>query len=360
MSRITNFYAGPATLPESVLIRAQKEFVDYDHLGLSLIETSHRSAEYDAVHNRAIELMKEHLGVGDGHEVLLLQGGATMQFGMVPLNLLTEPESRAAYVVSGSWGKKARADAARVGGVDVVWDGADSGYTSLPDAVTVTAPSGSRYLHITTNETIEGVQWKEFPDVDVPIIADMSSDILSRPIPTERFGLIYAGAQKNLGPAGLTVVVVRRDVLDGCADSLPAYLSYRTHAEKNSLYNTPPVFAVYMLHLVLEWLASEGGLTAVAARNERKAAALYAEVDDSDGFYRCPVDPAYRSTMNVVFRLPDEAREKRFVAAAAERGMIGLKGHRSVGGIRASIYNAMTENGVERLATFMREFRAHG
>ena len=362
MERVHNFYAGPATLPLPVLHELEKDLVNYHGSGLSLIETSHRSSEYDAVHNRAVSLIRELLQVPEDYSVLLLGGGATLQFGMVPMNLAAPTEPGMAVqvdmTVSGSWAKKAAADAAKFAKVNTVFDGASKKFTALPDPSSVRATTGAAYLHLTSNETIEGLQWKHFPSVDVPVVADMSSDIMSRPFPVKDFGLIYAGAQKNLGPSGVTVVIVRNDLLERTPEWVPAYLSYRTHVDKNSLYNTPPVFSVWALSLVLEWIVGEGGLGAVADRNRRKAAAVYQAIDDSDGFYRCPVDPDYRSDMNVVFRLPDEEREKAFVAQAAERGMIGLKGHRSVGGIRASIYNAMPESGVEKLVAFMRDFRA--
>lgn len=357
MERVYNFYAGPATLPRTVLEQLQRDLVDYQDTGLSLVETSHRSAEYDAVHQRAVSLIRDLLDVPPGYSVLLLGGGATMQFGMVPMNLASGDGAIIDMTLSGSWAAKAAADARRLARVNTVFDGQESGFTTLPDPETISSSPGAAYLHITSNETIGGVQWKRFPKVEAPLVADMSSDILSRPLSVADFGLIYAGAQKNLGPAGVTVVIVRDDLLDRTPDAVPAYLAYRTHADKNSLYNTPPVFPIWALSLVLEWIGEQGGLAAIAERNRRKAALLYDAIDGSDGYYRCPVDPAVRSDMNVVFRLPDEAAEKRFVAGAAERGMVGLKGHRSVGGIRASIYNAMPVAGVEELVSYMRAFR---
>jgi phosphoserine aminotransferase len=356
MARVFNFNAGPATLPLPVLETAQKELVDYRGSGLSLIETSHRSKDYDAVHTAATGLFREVLGVPEGYSILFLGGGATLQFGMIPMNLMSTGSCD--LVLSGAWAKKALADAKKIGSVNVVYDGSAEKFTSLPRASEVASSPGSSYLHITSNETIGGVQWKDFPTTEAPLIADMSSDILSRPIPTERFGVIYAGAQKNLGPAGVTIVVIRNDLLERSPGNLPVYLRYPTHAESDSLYNTPPVFPIYIVKLVLEWIQEQGGLAGMARRNSRKAAALYEAMEGSDGFYRCPVDPAYRSEMNVVFRLPDEEQEKKFVAQATEAGMIGLKGHRSVGGIRASIYNAMPEEGVEALISFMKKFRS--
>ncbi|AFG38726.1 phosphoserine transaminase [Spirochaeta africana] len=354
-----NFSAGPSTLPVSVLEALQKDLVEYQGMGLSLIEASHRSPEYDAVHSTTLALVKELLQVPDTHEVLLLQGGATLQFGMIPLNFMGQGGSCDA-VMSGSWAKKAIADSAKVGTVNKVFDGKDSSYTTLPDNVTTTA--GAAYLHITSNETIEGVQWKNFPDTgDVPLIADASSDIMSRPLPIAKFGMIYAGAQKNLGPAGVTLVIIRKDLLERCPDSLPAYLNYKTHADKDSLYNTPPVFAIWAMGEVLKWIKSNGGLDGVQKLNEQKAQLVYDTIAAHGDFYRCPVDPEVRSTMNVVFRLPTEELEKQFIAAAKDKGMIGLKGHRSVGGCRASLYNAMPLEGAQALADFMTEFaKAHG
>jgi phosphoserine aminotransferase len=296
------------------------------------------------------------LGIGDEFEVLLLGGGATLQFGMVPLNFLPKDKS-CAFVVSGSWAKKAIADAQKTGSVHVLFDGKESDYTTLPDPTDVSVSDNHAYLHITSNETIGGVQWKTWPDTgSVPLVVDMSSDILSREIPMEKFDLIYAGAQKNLGPAGVTVVIIKKALVDRCPDTLPAYLSYKTHAEKNSLYNTPPVFAIFAMKLVLEWVKIQGGAAALAEVNDRKAALIYDAINDARDFYSCPVDERYRSTMNVVFRLPNEDLEKRFVAEALNEGMVGLKGHRSVGGCRASLYNAMPLEGAEKLASFMREF----
>lgn len=355
MSRVNNYYAGPATLPLEVLQEAQREFVDYKGNGLSLIETSHRSKLYDAVHTRASELLRELLGIPSGYAVLFLGGGATLQFGMVPMNLMGQG-GHADYTISGSWAKKAASDARKTGTVNAVYDGADEAFTTLPDAGSLRSTTGSSYFHITSNETIEGVQWKQFPVTEAPLVADMSSDILSRPIPVEQFTLIYAGAQKNLGPAGVTIVILREELLERLPENLPVYLSYRTHVKSDSLYNTPPVFSIYMVKLVLEWIERQGGLQSIAERNRRKAEILYKAIADSDGFYRCPVDPRYRSEMNVVFRLPSEELEQKFVTEATAASMLGLKGHRSVGGIRASIYNAMPEEGVVALTEFMKQF----
>lgn len=361
MSRKYNFYAGPATLPLPVLEQIQEEIVDYKGMGLSLIETSHRSKEYDQVHNEAVGLIKELLGIQENYKVIFLGGGATLQFSMVPLNFLGGGKT-CAFAVTGSWAKKAYADAKKVGKVEAVFDGGGSQYTTLPESDTFDISPEAAYMHITSNETIEGLQWQHFPDTGrVPLVADMSSDIMSRPVPIEKFGVIYAGAQKNLGPAGVTVAIIRDGLLALCPDNLPAYLNYRTHAEKNSLYNTPPVFSIYALKLVLEWVKSKGGLRAMGEMVEKKANLLYDSIEESGEFYRCPVEKKHRSKMNVVFRLPDESLEKTFVEQATAEGMLGLKGHRSVGGCRASIYNAMPIEGVVALADFMRAFAAqHG
>jgi phosphoserine aminotransferase len=327
-------------------------------MGLSIVETSHRSAAYEAVHNEVVSDLRELMTIPPEYHVLLLAGGATLQFSMVPMNFL-DNGSICDLVVSGAWARKAMSDAKKIGKVNVLFDGAEVNYATLPDVHQIAPSTGSRYVHITTNETIGGLQWKEFPDTGtVPLIADMSSDILSRPIDVARFGLIYAGAQKNIGPAGLTVVIIREDVLEMAKPDLPAYLSYRTHAEANSLYNTPPVFSVYATGLVLKWTKEQGGMAAVAERNRMKAAVVYETIDSSNGFYSSPVDKRYRSDMNVVFRLPTEELEKEFLKNAADARMLGLAGHRSVGGCRASLYNAMPIEGAQQLSTLMREFAA--
>ncbi|MBM4353337.1 MAG: 3-phosphoserine/phosphohydroxythreonine transaminase [Deltaproteobacteria bacterium] len=356
MSRKFNFYAGPATLPLPVLEAMAKDFVDYKGMGMSLIETSHRSKEYDEVHFGAINITKELLGVGDDYKVMLLQGGATMQFGMLPMNLLHSGR-KAAYVHSGAWAKKAISDAKKCGAVEVVWNGEASKYMTLPNPADLKVAPEAVYCHITSNETIGGVQWQEFPDVGVPLAADMSSDMMSRPLPMDKFGFIYAGAQKNLGPAGLTLAIIRKDLLEKCADNLVAYLKYKTHADSDSLYNTPPVFSIWTFKLTMEWLKAQGGLVAAAERAEKKAAMIYDAIDGSNGYYRCPVDKGCRSRMNVVWRLPSEELEEKFVKEGKAKGMLGLKGHRDVGGIRASIYNAMPAEGVALLAQFMDDFK---
>ena len=356
MNRIFNFSAGPCTLPLTALEEAAAEFVDYAGKGMSLIEMSHRSAEYDAVHVEAMALVKRLYGLPDNYKVLFLGGGATLQFSMVPMNLMGRG-GQCDFTLSGAWAKKAYADAAKIGTVNVLFDGKEQDYMSLPAADSLAVNPDAAYVHLTSNETIGGVQWPDFPDTgDVPLVCDMSSDFVSRPVDLSRFGLVYAGAQKNAGPAGATVVIIRGDLVERSPADLTAYLSYATHAPKDSLYNTPPVFPIYMIMKTLAWLEKEGGLAAAKARADERAALVYGAIEAGGGFYRCPVDPACRSNMNIVFRLPSEDLEKAFIAEAAAAGMSGLKGHRSVGGCRASVYNAMPLAGARTLADFMGEF----
>ena len=355
MKRIFNFSAGPCTLPVEALAQAQEQFVEYQGLGMSLLEMSHRSKTVQAVHDEALALVRDMLEVPDTHQVLFLGGGATLQFAMAPMNLLSGGKS-ADYTNSGAWAKKAIADARLFGKVNVIFDDKANNYSTLPDPRTVKATDGATYLHLTSNETIGGVQWKEFPNVNVPLVADMSSDFMSRPVDVSRFGLIYAGAQKNVGPAGMAVVIISKDMLASCPDNLPAYLGYKGHAENDSMLNTPPVFQIWMVKLVLQWLKGNGGLTWAQEAAAKRSGALYQAIERNGGFYRCPVDPRYRSTMNVVWRLPSEELEDRFIKEAKAAGFDGLKGHRSVGGCRASIYNAMPLQGTVDLGCFMDEF----
>ena len=358
--RVVNFAAGPATLPVSVLERAQRDLVSLPGLGISALEISHRSPWFREVLEEADSNLRALLRVPGTHRIVFCQGGASMQFSMVPMNLLLGSGRTADHVITGSWGSKAVREAMRQGPTRSAWTGAEDGFTRVPEAGEWSAGDDAAYVHITTNETIEGVQWPDLPVTsrDVPLVADMSSDLLSRPLDLSRVGLAYAGAQKNAGPAGVTIVIVREDLLERAPDDLPTMLAYRTYVEHDSLYNTPPVFAIYVLMLVTRWLRDEvGGLEEQDRRNRAKAAALYEVIDGSDGFYRGHAQPASRSLMNVTFRLPDEELDARFVAEAAERGLAELKGHRSVGGVRASIYNAMTIEGAQALAAFMAEFR---
>ncbi len=357
MKRVYNFSAGPCTLPLEVLEEARAEFVDYGGVGMSLIEMSHRSSEYDAVHEGAMSLAKSVFGAPDDFEVLFLGGGATLQFAMIPMNLLHAGQ-RGAYVDSGAWGANAIADGSHHGDVYTAWSGKELGYTRMPGPDELALVDNTRYLHVTSNETIHGIRLAEFPDVGLPLVGDMSSDYMSRPIPWNLFDVIYGGAQKNLGPAGVDITFVRREVLERTNRELAAYLRYDVQTDKRSLYNTPPVFAIYMVGKVLQWMEDQGGLTAMEANAAHKSGLVYDAIAASDGFYRSPVDRASRSHMNVVFTMQDAATEQAFIAGAAHRDMVNLKGHRSLGGVRASLYNAMPLDGVESLVSYMEEFRA--
>ncbi|HZD18197.1 MAG TPA: 3-phosphoserine/phosphohydroxythreonine transaminase [Actinomycetota bacterium] len=356
--RVWNFSAGPGILPVSVLEHARDELLAHADVGASVLELSHRSRAFEAVIAEAERNLRELLRVPPTHQVVFLQGGASLQFSMVPMNLLRSSATPAAYVLTGSWSKKALAEARREGEAAVAWDGEPTGFRTVPDSLEGLG-HGAAYLHVTSNETIEGVQLGSgFEPADgTPLVCDASSDFLSRPIRVERYGLLYAGAQKNAGPAGLTVVIVREDVLARIPDGLPTMLDYRTHVEHRSRYNTPPTFAVYVLALVTGWIQDEiGGLEPMLARNREKATLLYEAIDASEGFYRGHAAPAARSLMNVTFRLPSKELEEAFVAQAAAADLIELRGHRSVGGIRASIYNAMPIEGVRALRGFMEGF----
>jgi phosphoserine aminotransferase len=355
VNRIFNFSAGPAVLPLPVLEQAQRELVALPGVGMSVMEISHRSKVFEDILNTAITDLRELAGIPANYQVLMLQGGASLQFSMVPMNLLSTGQT-ADYVDTGTWADKAIKEAKKVGTVNVTGSTKSDNYNRIPGASEIAPTPGAAYVHITTNNTIEGTEWKTLPDVgDVPLVTDASSDILSGPLEVPRFGLIYAGAQKNLGPSGLTLVIVRDDLLARSSAALPTMLNYKVLAENNSLYNTPPTFGIYILGLTMKWLKSLGGLTAIAAINERKAAKLYAEIDRT-GFYRGTARTDSRSLMNVTFRLPSEELEKAFDKQATAAGLDGLKGHRSVGGMRASIYNAFPEEGVDALVEFMREF----
>lgn len=359
MARVMNFNAGPAALPQAALERAQAELLDIGGTGMSVMEHSHRGKAYEAVHNEAIALVKELLAVPDNYEILLLQGGASQQFAVVPLNLLPAGKS-ADYVITGSWSQKAYKEAKSVGTVRVAaTTEQDKKFGRIPAQSELDLDANAAYVHITSNNTIFGTQWHEFPDTgNVPLVADMSSDIMWRPIDVSKFGLIYAGAQKNLGPSGLVVVIVRKDLIENGRKDIPVIFQYRTHAENKSLYNTPPTFAVYMLRNVLDWLKANGGLAAAEQRNREKAKILYDAIDARPDLYRSPVDKSARSTMNVVWTLPTPELEAEFLAEAQKRKMVGLKGHRSVGGMRASIYNAVEKEWVQALADLMKEFKA--
>ena len=354
--RIHNFSAGPCTLPLEVLEHVAAELPDYQGQGMSLVEMSHRSKTVVEVFDAAEALARELLAVPDSHRILFMGGGATFQFAMIPMNLMAGGKA-ADYTHSGAWAKKAIADARTVGPVNLVFDGTESNYMTLPDPATVAASGDAAYLHLTSNETIGGVQWKGFPTIDKPIVADMSSDILSRALPWDKLGLVYAGAQKNLAPAGVAMVIISDELVAQCPGDLPNYLNYANHVKGQSMLNTPPVFQVWMIRLVLEWLRDKGGMAWATDMAAKRSAILYDAIARS-GFYRCPVDAAYRSTMNVVFTTPNEDLDAKFVKEAEAQGLSGLKGHRSVGGCRASIYNAMPIEGAEALASFMDDFAA--
>lgn len=357
MNRAFNFNAGPAALPEWALQEAQKELLNFRDTGMSVMELSHRSKDYDAVHNEAKSLLASLLSIPEDYEILFLQGGASLQFSMVPMNLLQEGKT-AYYALTGSWSEKALKEAQKVGQTAVAVSSKENSYKNIPAIDAASIPSDAAYLHITSNNTIYGTQWQQFPTgLNVPLVADMSSDILCKPLNIEQFDLIYAGAQKNLGPSGVTVVIIKKDLLSRASDSLPTMLNYNTHAKNNSLYNTPPTFGIYLLSLVLKWVTNEGGLEVIAKRNNEKAALLYNEIDNSEGFYNGHADVDSRSNMNVTFTLSSDEASKAFLAQAKEAGFVGLNGHRSVGGCRASIYNAVPYENVERLAQFMNEFR---
>ena len=353
--RIFNFSAGPAILPVPVLEEAQRDLLSLPGVGMSVMEISHRSKTFDEIIGNAEAGLRELLGIPANYHVLFLQGGASLQFSMVPMNLLP-PDGSADYILTGSWGKKALKEAKRVGATNVAATMADGGFTRIPGQDELQLNPKSAYVHITSNETIEGVEWKNEPDVgDVPLVNDASSDILSHKIPVEKYALIYAGAQKNMGPSGVTLVIIRDDLLQRIPDGLHTMLDYRTHTENKSLYNTPNTWGIYILGLVCNWLKEKGGLAAMEKENIEKANLIYDAID-ATSFYRGHADPDCRSIMNVTFRLPSEELEKKFASEATAQSLDGLKGHRSVGGIRASIYNAFPREGCEALVSFMRDF----
>ena len=353
--RVHNFAAGPAVLPLPVLEEIQRDLIALPGVGMSILEISHRSKPFESILEQAEADIRALASIPSSYRVLFLQGGASTQFSMVPMNLLT-PGATADYVDTGSWAGKAMKEAKKVGAVNVAATTKDDGYARIPAQAELKLTPGAAYVHITSNNTIEGTEWKSLPDVGAaPLVNDTSSDMFSRPIDVAKHALIYAGAQKNMGPAGLTVVIIRDDMLARSQPALPTMLNYAVHAENKSLYNTPPVFAIYALGLVMKWLRAAGGLAAIAKVNERKAAKLYAEIDRT-GFYRGTARKDSRSLMNVTFRLATEELEKQFIKESTSAGLDGLKGHRAVGGMRASIYNAFPEEGVDALVAFMREF----
>jgi len=355
VQRIYNFSAGPAMLPLPVLEEIQRDLVSLPGVGMSILEISHRSKAFESILAHADADIRSLGGIPANYKVLFLQGGASLQFSMVPMNLLT-PGATADYIDGGSWADKAIKEAKKVGAVNIAASTKSENYSRIPLQSELKLTPGAAYVHMTSNNTIEGTEAKHLPDVgDVPLVSDTSSGMFCRPIDVARHALIYAGAQKNMGPAGVTVVIIRDDMLARSSKSLPTMLNYAVHAENGSMYNTPPAFAVYAMGLVMKWLIAQGGLPAIAVRNERKAAKLYAEIDRT-GFYRGTAHQDCRSLMNVTFRLASEELEKTFIQESTAAGLDGLKGHRSVGGMRASIYNAFPEAGVDALVAFMKEF----
>lgn len=355
VNRAFNFYAGPATLPTSALEKAQAELLDYGGTGISILEISHRSKQFDEVMNDASALVRELFRVPDEYKILWLQGGASSQFYMVPANIMV-PGKGADFVNTGTWSKKAIKEAKLYGEVNVVASSEDRNFCYIPKDINFNP--GVSYVHIASNNTIYGTQWQTYPDTgDVPLVCDMSSDIFSRELDVKKFGIIFAGAQKNMGPAGVTLVIVREDLIARAKEDMPTMMKYKTHAEKNSMFNTPPCFSIYISKLVLEWLKENGGVPWIEKRNREKAGMLYEVIDGSGGFYKGHADADSRSFMNVTYRLPTEELEAQCVKEGLENGLIGLKGHRSVGGMRASIYNAMPVEGVKKLCEFLKEFQ---
>ncbi|PID59772.1 MAG: 3-phosphoserine/phosphohydroxythreonine aminotransferase [Ignavibacteriae bacterium] len=355
--RIYNFSAGPAVLPESVLLEAQKELYSYKETGMSVMEMSHRSKDYDEIFKGAQNDLRKLLNINDDYDVLFLQGGATLQFSMVPMNLML-PGKKADYINTGAWSKKAIKEAKRVGEVNIAGTTESDNFTRIPKQNELNLTSDASYVHFTSNNTIFGTEFKSEPEVgNVPLVCDASSDILHKKIDVNKYALIYAGAQKNMGPSGTTLVIIRKDMLERSSDDLHTYLNYTTHTNKESLYNTPPTFAVYVLGLVFQDLLKNGGLDSMYQKNLDKANLLYDYMDSTDGFYKGTAAKEDRSLMNVTFRLPSEELEKKLIAETTAAGFSGLKGHRSVGGLRASIYNAFPKKGVEDLVEFMKDFK---
>jgi len=354
MARIHNFNAGPAAMPLAVLEKAQSELLDLGGFGMSVMEMSHRSREFQEIIDAAEAGLRRLMGIPEEYAVLFLQGGASLQFAMLPMNL-RRPGKSADYVDTGGWASKAIKEAKITGAVNVAWSGKADNYTRVPGQDELKLMPDAEYVHICTNETIGGVRWVDFPETSAPLVADMSSEILSRIVDVRRFSLIYAGAQKNLGPSGLAIVILKRELADRAAETVPIFLRYSTHIADGSMYNTPNTWGIYMIKLTCEWIESQGGVAAIQKLNEQKASKIY-EVLDSSEFWNAPVEKRSRSIMNVVWRLKNEALEELFLSQAKKAGFVGLKGHRSVGGIRASIYNAVPMESVEALTSFMKDF----
>lgn len=354
MERVYNFNAGPSAMPLDVLKEVQAEFLDFNHTGMSIVEISHRSAAYQDMQDDTIAVLKRLMHIPEGYHVIFMQGGGSMQFLMHGANFL---KTRGGYLNTGVWSDKAMKAASYYGEVYEVASSKEDHFSYIPDESTFTVKDGTDYVYMTSNNTIHGTEWKTFPHVDVPLICDMSSDFLSRPVDVSQFDYIYAGVQKNVGPAGVVVGIIKDDMLQKARENLPAMLSYRTFVEHDSTYNTPPVFCIYFVNRVLHWIENQGGLQAIQKRNEKKAAIVYDAIDRSQGFYTGHAMKDSRSLMNVTFNLGNADLEKEFVAAGARQNLIGIRGHRSLGGCRASIYNAVTEEACQALADFMDEFR---
>ncbi len=353
--QVYNFSAGPATLPREVMLQAQEEFVDFRGQGFGLLESSHRSKAFQSVIDKTEADLRELMGISDDYAVLFLQGGASLQFAMLPMNLMLEGKP-AVYADTGVWASKALKEGKLFGDTEVIYSGKEGNYSSIGDPHDWKVRADASYMYICSNNTIFGTQYRWYPETgEVPLVADMSSDILSREIDVNQFGLIFAGAQKNLGPSGVTLVILRKDLAERVKATVPTMLKYKTHMDNGSMFNTPPTFAIYMVGLVAEWLKKQGGMKAIQKLNEAKSSSLYEAIDSSE-FYRGTAEPADRSRMNVCFRLPSEELEAKMIAEATQAGLVGLKGHRLVGGLRASIYNAMPLEGVSRPIDFMHEF----
>ena len=365
MERKKNYFAGPCVLPLEVLEEVKDEIVDYKGNGLSMIEASHRGGMFEEMYDDCLSLVREIYSVPSDYDVYFLGGGATLQFTMIPYNFLMKGKV-ANYSRTGTWSNKACDDAQLLskelsfGKVTTYYDGSYNNFTSLPDPESVVPSDNAAYLYLCANETIHGLEWKDYPDTkDVPLIADMSSNFFSQPVPIEKFSMIYGGVQKNLGPAGATLVIMKKSMLDRRRKNVPAYLNYALHSKEKGLYNTPPVFSIWVVKLVLEWIKKNGGVEGMYERSLRTSGMIYDAIDYSDGFYTSPVDKKYRSRMNICFRIKgnDTELEKKFLEEAKKNGMLGLKGHRSVGGLRASLYNSLPDSDVEFLRDFMEEFK---
>lgn len=361
MTSVYNFNAGPSALPKEIIELAQKELLNFNNTGMSVMELSHRSEEYEAVHEEAIRLLKQLLQIPNNYKVLFLQGGASLQFAMIPMQFLTA-STIGNYVLTGSWAEKAYKEAKKIGKAAISASTKETNYATIPDMKSLQFHPNDAYVHLTSNNTIYGTQWQSFPTIThAPLFVDMSSDILSRPLAIDQFDFIYAGAQKNLGPSGVTVVIMKDDLLQKERNDVPTMLNYSTHADSNSLFHTPPTFAIYMLKNMLQWVKEQGGVKEINKRNIEKANIIYDTIDESDGFYKGHAELDARSFMNVTFNLNRDELNEKFLAEAKERGFVGLNGHRSVGGCRASIYNAVPIEACEALRQFMIEFkRANG